>query len=112
MTTKYYVAPKSSVKVFSGGREVCQDNSAGDREYKARTDAMQKRQGGHCALCPWYLGVTFDHQDGRGAGGGHRDDRIEIDGKWHNAALCHTCNMAKGSRRYSWQDGKYLPVSS
>lgn len=98
-----------TVKTFLCGREVCQPTAAGRREYKSRTDAMQKRQGGRCALCPWYLGMTFDHQDGRGSGGGHRDDRIEIDGKWHNAALCIQCNGLKGSRRYHWIDGIYIP---
>lgn len=100
----------AGVMTCPDGRERCLvQTAAGNREYKARTDAMQKRQSGHCALCPWYLGVQFDHQDGRGSGGGHRDDRIEIDGEWYNAALCLGCNTEKGSRRYHWRDGKYVP---
>jgi hypothetical protein len=106
---KYFVGPPQAVKTY-GEREVCQGNAAGKREYKARTERMQKRQGGHCALCQWYLGLEFDHQSGRGSGAGHRDDRIVVDGHWHNAALCRSCNSEKGSKRYQWVNGKYVEV--
>jgi len=56
--------------------------------------------------------AEFDHQNGRGSGGGHRDDRIAIDGLFYNAALCHDCNTEKGSKRYEWRDGKYVPSKS
>jgi hypothetical protein len=56
------------------------------------------------------ISPTFEHQDGRGAGGGHRDDRIEIDGQWNNAAVDPDCNISKGSKRYTWFQGKYQPV--
>lgn len=106
------ICKENGVWTYPCGREVCKTHTAeGQREYKRRTDAMQKRQGGHCALCMWYLGVTFDHQSGRGSGGSHRDDRIEIGGGWHNAALCYNCNAGKGSKRYHWLDGHYVPNS-
>jgi len=43
--------------------------------------------------------ATFEHQDGRGHGGGHRDDRIEIDGEPYNSAVHGMCNVKKGSIR-------------
>jgi hypothetical protein len=43
--------------------------------------------------------ATFDHAAGRGLGGFKRDDRIEVDGHWQNAAVCWSCNGFKGSRR-------------
>jgi hypothetical protein len=46
--------------------------------------------------------ATFEHQDGRGMGGGHRDDRIEIDGKPYNGAACLSCNGSKGSKRIDY----------
>lgn len=101
------------VVVHKDGREVCQKNMEGLREYKTRTVDMVRRQDYRCAIGNEYIEnwtATFDHQAGRGMGGGHRDDRIEIDGEWNNAALCAHCNGLKGSRRYSWIDGKYRPV--
>lgn len=94
-----------AVKVF-GEREVCQNNAAGDAEYKRRTLAMAARQKGMCALCGTPLGndVTFDHEQGRGLGGAKRDDRIEVEGRWQNAAVHWKCNGEKGSRRVP-----YLP---
>jgi hypothetical protein len=74
---------------------------------------MLERQGMACAICGSpliFLWAEFDHQAGRGMNGAHRDDRILIGGEWHNSALCRPCNSVKGSRRYSWQDGQYLPV--
>lgn len=48
---------------------------------------------------------TFEHVDGRGIGGGHRDDRIWLpDGDRmipYNLAAHVKCNMAKGSKRIS-----------
>ena len=91
---------------------VCPDTILGNREYKMRIHAMWTRQDATCAYCRLtlrYDEATFDHEAGRGLGGGHRDDRIEVDGRWHNAALHYACNGKKGSRRYRWQDGRYLP---
>ena len=74
---------------------------------------MEVRQGFQCALCTRIAGsvMTFDHQAGRGHGGGHRDDRIvDEQGNWINAALCMSCNGKKASKRYHWKNGQYLPI--
>jgi hypothetical protein len=111
---KYFVAPKESVHMYPDGREVCDcGTKQGRAEYYSRTVAMADRQGRRCAMCRRSLHVyhpSFDHEAGRGHGGAHRDDRIEVDGHWQNAALCRPCNNAKGSKRYHWEDGKYMPV--
>lgn len=60
---------------------------------------MAKRQGGLCGLCGLPMTEpTFDHEFGRGMGGARRDDRIEINGMWINAAVHWKCNGEKGSR--------------
>ena len=112
--------PKPAVRVFNGGREVCdQLTKAGRDEYHSRKFKMLNRQGGRCALqitdiCKQRQGrwpkdeIQFDHESGRG--GGKQDDRIEVmrDGKMvpQNAAVCPWCNSAKGSRRvpYNYMD--------
>lgn len=104
-----------AIKTTRGGREICQSNAAGRREYRERIRKMVIRQDFRCAICMGYIETftgTFDHQDGRGSGGGHRDDRIEIDGKPYNAALCINCNSEKGSKRYHWRNNEYVPVGS
>ena len=83
----------------------------GRAEYFRRLGDMVERQGGICALCPSDDGAYFDHEAGRGSSGAKRDDRIEVDGHWQNAALCYNCNALKGSKRYHWVDGKYVPVT-
>ena len=106
---------REPVKVFSGGREVCdQLSKAGRDEYARRRLAMWERQGRRCALqitdiCKqrqrrWPKDeVQYDHEAGRG--GGKQDDRIEVldpktgKMKWQNASVCAWCNSAKGSRR-------------
>jgi hypothetical protein len=93
--------------VYRGGREVCQNNAAGDALYKHRTQLMMVRQGWICCICkdpsrPISVasGVTFEHTDLRGMGGGRRDDRIELpDGTWINGAAHGFCNAEKGSKR-------------
>lgn len=110
---------RGPVKVYPDGREVCNCRTrSGSIEYRSRTAAMERRQQYLCAICgigrQWF---TFDHQNGRGMGGARggaiRDDRIEVDGEWFNAALCVTCQSMKGSRRYRWfkENGqtKYVP---
>ena len=95
------------------GREVCAKNHAGRQEYWARTLKMAIRQGGRCALTGkalTILNTTFDHEQGRGMGGSRRDDRIEIDGKWINAAVTSEANFEKGSKRYHWVEGVYIEV--
>jgi hypothetical protein len=104
----------NGVMTFPCGREVCLlETMAGRREYKERTRAMAMRQKFVSPISGDLMNAwdaTFDHQDGRGAGGAHRDDRIEIDGEWHNAALTLKDNTEKGSRRYHWVNGSYIPV--
>lgn len=93
---------KDAVKVFPCGREVCDKTTSGLRLYRNRTLLMMIRQNYLCALCGMFMQsyeATFDHEDGRGMGGGKRDDRIEVDGKWKNAAVHGSCNGAKGSRK-------------
>ena len=83
--------------------------------YRTRTYEMEVRQGFKCAICTRISGssMQFDHQDGRGHGGGNRDDRIVDDqGNWLNAALCAACNTLKGSKRYHWKNGAYIPCQS
>lgn len=100
--------PRSPVTTYLDGREVCDTTTAaGYREYRRRILTMLQRQNYQCGLqvsrmCPGFLpfsSATFEHEDGRGSGGGHRDDRIERDGKPYNCAACGWCNAKKGSQR-------------
>lgn len=98
-----------------GGREVCDRTTAeGNRRYEDRRYQMEVRQYFHCAICERIAGsrMDFDHEQSRG--GGKQDDRIEVDGKWKNAALCRRCNTEKGSKRYHWLGNppKYVPVNN
>ena len=116
------------VKVFPGGREVCQtrldhpEGSEGRAEYKRRKDAMWKRQKGICCLygflpsCPGKLllkDCSFDHENKRGAGGSKRDDRILVPEpetgriKWQNGACHGLCNGIAGSRYFPYNEGRY-----
>lgn len=99
------------VRTYADGREVCDASAAGIREYDRRREAMRERQGWRCAIGGEFISdeqATFDHE--RSRGGGKQDDRIEVDGRWRNAAVCCRCNGIKGSRRYEWRDGLYLPT--
>jgi hypothetical protein len=102
---------REPIKLF-GAKEVLDLKTAeGRRTYTNRTVRMESRQGGLCALCsrPGYL--TFDHECGRGMGGANRNDAIfDSEGNWINAALCVPCQGFKGSKRYHWQNGFYVPV--
>lgn len=95
---------QGAVRTMKDGREVCQQQTkAGADEYKLRRMIMRHRQKCLCALCGLWMSeeeTTFDHE--RGRGGGKRDDRIEIDGKWHNAAVHWLCNGDKGSRKVAY----------
>jgi len=95
-----------AVRVYQDGREVCNlQTKAGRSEYAFRIWQMLLRQTHRCCLCGKWLRseeATFEHQDGRGMGGGHRDDRIEVDGKPINGAAHFWCNSAKGSRRMNY----------
>lgn len=101
---------------FPDGREVCTKTRLGKLEYDARRVAMWIRQGGKDAITGEWVDVSvaqFDHEAGRGANGGHRDDRIlNEDGSWKNAVLSPAGNTLKGSKRYHWENGKYVPNPS
>lgn len=94
-----------SVKTYDGGREVCNTRTRKGRiEYRSRVALMWERQDGLCCICGQWLHLyesTFEHQDGRGMNGGHRDDRIEKDGKPYNGVAHYRCNAEKGSKRAS-----------
>jgi hypothetical protein len=84
------------------GRQVCTKTVAGLREYRKRIEFMWERQDGLCALCgkPCRIAeATFDHEFGRGMGGGKRDDRLILDGRPLNAAVHFWCNAEKGSKQ-------------
>ena len=88
----------NGVTVYRGGREVCDlKTAAGQREYESRIRQMLEWQKGICCLfarlncCPGPLlldDAVFEHEDGRGMGGGRRDDRVLVDGKRKNGAAC------------------------
>jgi hypothetical protein len=85
-----------------GGRQVCAYTAGGKREYRSRTETMWQRQLGYCTICLKPMRIeeaTYEHSEGRGMGGGHRDDRIEVKGVWQNAAVHGMCNVLKGSVR-------------
>jgi hypothetical protein len=103
---------KEAFKTLEDGREICYtegvvgQSKKGRNEYRRRIALMVERQNGVCCLfgicpdCPRTLEgsiITFEHENGRGAG--KRDDRIEINGKWINGAAHLLCNGWKGSRR-------------
>lgn len=103
---------KPAVKKI-GDREICNLETREGREiYAERTSQMASRQRFRCAICKHpQLGMQFDHESGRGHGGGHRNDAItNAEGEWINAALCSNCNQWKGSKRYKWINGQYLPT--
>ena len=99
---------KLAVKIFRDLREVCnQLTKAGRDEYQRRKRVMWDRQNGRCGLiispqCKqrngyWpFTEIQFGHDISRG--GGKQDDRIEVDGKPKNHALCSWCNSMQGSR--------------
>jgi hypothetical protein len=105
---------RSHIKVFTGGREVCDLlTKSGRDEYHRRVRAMWERQGKKCGLqispqCKERNGrllideAQFDHSNSRGMGGSKRDDRI-IDDYYRpmNMAVCCWCNSLKGSRPLS-----------
>lgn len=105
-----------AVRKFAGDREVCNLLTKAGRDiYMDRIRQMWERQGRRCYLeslvaeCPGRLSIreaTFDHDEGRGMGGGCQDDRIEVpDGRGGmvpvNGAAHALCNSLKGSVRLS-----------
>lgn len=92
---------ENGVWIKEDGKEVCLRTREGRREYDLRLEAMDERQGHRCAMCGKFMFLpTFDHENGRGAG--KQDDRIEVDGRWQNAALHLHCNQQKGSKRTTY----------
>lgn len=88
-----------AVRRYPDGREVCQDNPQGRREYSRRVEKMVRRQNFICCLCPdrlYFADATFEHQRRRGMGAAFRDDRIEKDGQDWNGAAHWICNSEKG----------------
>lgn len=103
-----------AVRIMKDGREIvnllCK---AGRDEYEHRKDQMFERQKGICCLyghiegCPGRLrrsDAVFEHEAGRGHGGGHRDDRIEVNGKPQNGVAHPICNSKKSSQRIKYND--------
>jgi hypothetical protein len=100
------------IKIFPDGREILNlKTKAGSDEYQRRKLEMWERQGRRCALqiteiCKQRQGrwpkdeIQFGHEVSRG--GGKQDDRIEVDGKPRNRALCAWCNSLQGSRPISY----------
>src|SRR5579863_2920519 len=96
---RYTVVLNGAVRVYPDGREVCQDNPQGWREYKHRVEIMVARQNHRCCLCNRRLSAanaTFEHQRRRGMHAAFRDDRIKKDGPEWNGAAHWTCNGEKG----------------
>ena len=105
---------REPIKIFPDGREILNiKTKAGMDEYQRRRLEMWERQGRRCALqitdiCKQRKGrwpkdeIQFDHENGRGAG--KQEDRIEIEGKQINSAVCPWCNNAKGSRKVPYID--------
>lgn len=95
-----------AVRVYPDGREVCNLLcKAGVYEYKRRIFQMWARQNERCCICHLPLQLdkaTFEHQDGRGMDGAHRDDRIEKNGHLYNGAAHWWCNRDKGSQRMTY----------
>ena len=90
-------------KTMRDGREICLNTPAGKEEYKQRTIQMYERDKFICCLCGQSIayGYTFEHRDGRGMGGGKRDDRIARNGVAHFYG-----NARKGSISYE----KYMEL--
>lgn len=97
---RYTTILEGAVRVYPNGREVCQENAAGYREYARRVQVMVQRQGFRCCLCKRRLSAgnaTFEHQRKRGMGAAFRDDRIvDSEGNWVNGAAHWICNGERG----------------
>ena len=108
--------PKPAVMYRRDGKEICDKSTVRGRiEYKTRTLLMFRRQKQICRWCGFPMiweDATFDHDNGRTKG--NQDDRIEVDGKWQNAAVHGTCNGERGSIRFltraEWEASKEVCV--
>jgi hypothetical protein len=93
---RYRTSPDGAVRVYPDGREVCQENATGRREYLRRVETMVQRQNFRCPACKRKLSLfqaTFDHFPvKRGMGAAFRDDRIrDENGEWMNRAVHWMC---------------------
>ena len=97
---RFQLIEGGAVRVYPGGREVCQDSAAGWRIYADRVREMLQRQNYRCSLCNRRLSLaeaTFEHQRRRGMGAAFRDDRIRNEkGEWVNSAAHWVCNSKRG----------------
>lgn len=88
---------EGGVRIYPDLREVCQETTAGKREYARRRAHASFLQSHLCAICEEYMPEddrTLDHKQPRGMGGARRDDRQE------NLQAVHAiCNTQKGSKR-------------
>lgn len=97
---RYEIILNGAVRRYPDGREVCQENSAGYREYTRRLEKMLQRQNHRCCLCKKRLSrndATFEHQRRRGMGSAFRNDAIsDAEGNPINGAAHWICNSEKG----------------
>ena len=95
---------KEAVHIMPDGREICSKTAAGRAEYARRREERWKLDKRICCLCGLPVALkyaTVEHPDGRGLGGGRRDDRIST------IRISHFCgNVAKGGMRLA----KYLEL--
>jgi hypothetical protein len=100
---RYETIMEGAVRVYPDGREVCNDNAAGRREYARRIEVMCQRQNFRCCLCPERIhpaNATFEHEKPRRMAAAFRNDAIvDAEGNPVNGAAHWACNRKKGSRR-------------
>jgi len=87
-------------RYHADGREVCQENATGRREYLRRVQSMVQRQNFRCGACNRKLSLfqaTFDHWPvKRRMGSAFRDDKIlDSEGEWINRAVHWDCQNPK-----------------
>ena len=83
-----------AVRITRDGREICQNNAAGRREYQRRREDRWYIDKGICCLCGTFVDphqATTEHPDGRGMAGSKRNDRVSAIRVAH-----YRGNMAKG----------------
>lgn len=97
-TRKPWRMARPGVRVYPSGREVCGSSTAGREEYRKLRELCWDRDRGICCLCCRFVSLdqaTLEHLNGRGLGGGKRDDRPSA-----CAVACWAGNNAKGSISY------------